>query len=178
MIQILHFIFCNQSDIFALWPRRMGAHVDLPSSARYVDGWLWFPCYTSILFIHKWLVRIVVAVNSPMRVDARSCMNFFGTSDCKYYRRQLQWDEWRRVSHCLANWWAFLFFLASSYCLLQTSNCHYRKDVNPRTASRALLLKLFKVILYYRARVAVTALGESLIMADPHLSFARIVSAE
>ena len=30
------------------------------------------------------LCRIVVAVHSPMRVDARSCINIFGTSDSKY----------------------------------------------------------------------------------------------
>ena len=26
-------------------------------------------------------------------------------------RRQSLWDEWRRVSHCSTNWWAFLFVL-------------------------------------------------------------------
>ena len=31
-------------------------------------------------YINGWC-RIVVAVNSPMRVDAWSCMNVFGTSD-------------------------------------------------------------------------------------------------
>ena len=58
-------------------------------------------------YINGWC-RIVVAVSSPMRVDARSCMNVFGTRDSKYYRRQSLWDEWRRVSHFPANWWAFL----------------------------------------------------------------------
>ena len=55
--------------------------------------------------------RNIIAVNWPMRVDAQSCMNVFGTSDSKYYRRQSLWDECRRVSLCPTNWWAFLFHI-------------------------------------------------------------------
>ena len=39
-----------------------------------------FSRYTSMHYINGWLPS-VVAVNSPMRVDARSCMNVFETSD-------------------------------------------------------------------------------------------------
>ena len=60
--------------------------MDLPSSTRYVEGSLRFSRYTSMHYIIGWC-RVVVAVNSPMRVDARSCMNVFGTSDSKYYGR-------------------------------------------------------------------------------------------
>ena len=63
----------------------MGPQLDLPSSARYVGGSLRFSRYPSMHYIIGWC-RVVVAVNSPMRVDARSCMNVFGTSDSKYYR--------------------------------------------------------------------------------------------
>ena len=51
-------------------------HLDLPSSTRYVDGSLRF--LSSMHHINGWC-RIVVAVFSPMRVDTRSCMNFFRT---------------------------------------------------------------------------------------------------
>ena len=87
----------------------MEAHVELPSSTRYVDGWLGFPRYTSMHYLNGWC-RIVAAVNSPMRVDAQSCRSVFGTSDSKYYRRQSLWVEWRRVWHCPTNWWAFLYY--------------------------------------------------------------------
>ena len=53
--------------------------------------------------------RAVVAVNSPMQVDSRSCIDVFGTSDSKHYIWQLLCDEWHRVSHCPTNWWSFLF---------------------------------------------------------------------
>ena len=46
----------------------MGAQVDLPSSTRYVEGSLRFSRYTSVHSLH-------VAFNSPMRYDARLCMN-------------------------------------------------------------------------------------------------------
>ena len=64
----------------------MGVHVDLPSSTRYVDGFSRFSRYTSMHYIIDWSC-VVVALNSPMRIDAQSCMNVFGTSDGKYYRR-------------------------------------------------------------------------------------------
>ena len=108
--QRLYFLLCTLMDSFAPSPWKMGAHADLPSYTRYVDGWLRFSNYTSMLYINGWC-RIVVAVNLPMRVDARSCMNVFGTSDSKYYRWQSLWDEWRRVSHWPINWWAFLLTL-------------------------------------------------------------------
>ena len=60
--------------------------MNLPSSTHYVEGSLRFSVYTSVHYIIGWC-RFVVTVNSPMRVDARSCMNIFGTSDSKYYRR-------------------------------------------------------------------------------------------
>ena len=81
-----------------------------------------FSRYTSMHYINGWC-RIVVAVNSPMRFDARSCMNVFGTSDSKYYRRQSLWDEWRRVSHCPTNWWDFL----SSYLQLLRPVVHFSR---------------------------------------------------
>ena len=62
---------------------KTGDQVDLPSSARYVDNSLRFSRYASMRYINGWC-RIVVAVNSSMRVDAWSCMNVFGTSDSKY----------------------------------------------------------------------------------------------
>ena len=79
-------------------------------------------------YIHGWC-RIVVAVNSPMRVDARSCMNVFGTSDSKYYRRQSLWDERRRVLHCPINWWAFLFMYfiiiyLRNHAMTSMAHCH------------------------------------------------------
>ena len=63
----------------------MGAQLNLPSSTCYVEGSLRFSRYTCMQYIIGWC-RVVVAVNSPMRVDARSCMNVFGTSDSKHYR--------------------------------------------------------------------------------------------
>ena len=62
--------------------------------------------YTALHYING-LCRIVVAVNSSMRVDARSCINVFRTCDSKYYR----WDShfWWVTSHCPTNWWVFLF---------------------------------------------------------------------
>ena len=100
-IQAVHFLVCNILDTFAPWPRKIVDQVDLPSSTRYVDGWLRYSRYTrtSMHYINDWR-RTIVAVNSPMRVDARSHMNVFGTSHSKYYRRQSLWDEWRRFSHC------------------------------------------------------------------------------
>ena len=38
------FPLCNLLDIFAPWPRKMGAEVDLTSFTRYVDGWLRLLC--------------------------------------------------------------------------------------------------------------------------------------
>ena len=52
----------------------MGAQVDLPSSTRYAEGSLRFSRYTSMHYIIA-CCRIVVVVNSPMRVDSRLCMN-------------------------------------------------------------------------------------------------------
>ena len=68
----------------------MGAQVDLPSSTHYEEGSLRFSHYTSIHYIIDWR-RVVVVVNSPMWVDALSCMNVFGTSESKYYRRCHCW---------------------------------------------------------------------------------------
>ena len=65
----------------------MRAQVDLPSSTHYVEGSLRFSRSTSMHYIID-LCRVVVVVNSAMRVDARSCMNVFGTRDSKYYRRR------------------------------------------------------------------------------------------
>ena len=95
--QWLHFRLCKLPDIFDAC--LLGAQVDLPSSTRYVHGCLRFPRYTSVNYISGWC-RIVVAVNSPMRVDVRSCTNVFGTSYSNYYRRQSLWDAWCPVSHC------------------------------------------------------------------------------
>ena len=87
----------SRASFFLVWPNRyfcsltpkkMGAHVDLPSSTRYVGGWFRFSRYTSMYYINGWCC-IVVAVNSPMRVAARSCMNVFVTSDSNYYRPQV-----------------------------------------------------------------------------------------
>ena len=64
---------------------KVGAQVDLPPSTHYVEGLLRFSRYTSLYYVNGWC-PVVVAVNSPMRVDARSCLNVFGTSDSKYYR--------------------------------------------------------------------------------------------
>ena len=58
-------------------------------------------------YINVWC-RIVVAVDSLMRVEALSCMNVFGTSYINYYRLQSLWDEWRRFLHCPTIWCAFL----------------------------------------------------------------------
>ena len=80
----LHFLFCKLHDMCAPWPQ-MGAQVDLPSSTRYVEGSLRFSRCTSMHYIIDWC-RVVVAVSSPMWIDARSCMNVFGTRDCKNYR--------------------------------------------------------------------------------------------
>ena len=90
----------------------MGDQMDLPSHMRYVEGSLRVSRYrpTSVHYINDWC-RIVVAVNSSMRDDARLCLNVFWTSDSKHYRRQSLWDEWHRVSHCPTNWWALLFCL-------------------------------------------------------------------
>ena len=70
---------CITSDweglVCSLTPR-MEAQVDLPSSTRYVNGWSRFPRCTSVHYINGWC-GFVAAVNSPMRVDARSCMNVF-----------------------------------------------------------------------------------------------------
>ena len=96
--------------MFAPWPRKMGAHVDIPLFTRYVDGWLRFLRYTCTS-MHCKMAGVVCC-----RVDARSCMNVFGTSDSKYYLRQSLWDDWRRVSRCPTNWWAFL--LPASYLAL------------------------------------------------------------
>ena len=101
VIEVLHFLFRNLLDIFAPWPRKMGTQVDLPSFTRYVDGWLRFSRYILLCITYT---AIVVAVNSPMRVVARSCMNVFGTSDSKHCRQQSLWYEWRRVSHCPLVW--------------------------------------------------------------------------
>ena len=77
--------YCGD-DLVAPWPRKLGAKMDLPSSTGYVDGWCNFLVIgTSMHYINGWC-RIIVAINSPMRVDARSCINIFGTSDSKYYR--------------------------------------------------------------------------------------------
>ena len=100
MSQWLHFLLCNLWDIFAPGPRKMGAHVDLPSIMRYLDGWLRFSRYILLCITKLVWCRIAVAVNLPMGVDARSCMNVFGTSDSKFCRRQSLCDEWRCTSHC------------------------------------------------------------------------------
>ena len=60
--------------------------MDLPSSTRYAEGSVRFPRHISMHYIIGWC-RVVVAVNSPIQVDAWSCMNVFGTSDSKYYKR-------------------------------------------------------------------------------------------
>ena len=57
---------------------------------------------TSMHCLNGWC-RIVIEVNSPMRVDARSCMNVFRTSDSNYY------IGLRDALHCPTNSWAFLF---------------------------------------------------------------------
>ena len=101
---------------FCSLAQKMGAQVDLPSSARYVEGSLRFSRYTSMHYIIGWC-RVVVAVNSPMRVDARSCMSVFGTSDSKCYRR----------SRCVMSDVAFCTAppIGGSSCLLrwQSSGC-------------------------------------------------------
>ena len=66
--------------------KKMRARVDLPSSTRYVEGSLGFSRYTSMHYIIGQR-HVGVAVNSPMRFNARSCMNVFATSNSKYYRR-------------------------------------------------------------------------------------------
>ena len=55
--------------------------MDPPSSTRYVEGSLRFSPYTTSMHRTNEFCRIVGEVNSPMRVDAQSCMNVFGTSD-------------------------------------------------------------------------------------------------
>ena len=92
-----------------------GAQVDLPSSTHYIDDWLWFSPYTSMHYLNGWC-HIVVVVNSHARVNARSCMNVFRTSDSMYYGQR---STVGCVTSCfsmphqlvgfLCNWWAFLF---------------------------------------------------------------------
>ena len=78
-------------------PKNVGSCVDLPSPTRYVDDWLRFPRNTFMHYVNG-MCRIVVAVNSPMRFDALSCMNIFGTGDSKCYIRHSLWNERRRTA--------------------------------------------------------------------------------
>ena len=96
----------------------MGAQVDLPSCTRHVVDWLGLLSrYTSLHYINAWC-RIVVAVNSPMGVNARWCTKVFAKSDSKHYIRQSLCDEWRCVSHRPTNWWALLCLLCQSFDIL------------------------------------------------------------
>ena len=119
---------CNLLDMCGRWPRKWGSSgkVGLPSSKRHADGWLRFSHYAYAL--HKWLVSYCCAVNSPMRVNAWSCINVFETSDTKYYRRQSLWDEWLRGSHCPTNWGAFLLLFYRKLLDIETSTFTKRSD--------------------------------------------------
>ena len=63
--------------------------------------------------------RIVVAVNSHMRVDVRSCTNVFRTSDSKYYRPQ----SLRSVTPCFV-----VGFLVFFTLVWPPSNAHSNWD--------------------------------------------------
>ena len=83
LIHLVHFLLCNLLDIFAPWPQNGGSS---GSTLVYVEGSLQFSHYTYMHYVIGWC-HVVVAVNSPMLVNAWSCMNVFGTSNNKYYRR-------------------------------------------------------------------------------------------
>ena len=53
----------------------------------------------------------------------------FRNNDRKYYRRQSLWDEWRRISHCPTNWWAFLYIIHSQFrnCWLSTMRNFWKR---------------------------------------------------
>ena len=84
--------------------------MDLPSSTHYAKGSLRFSRYTSMHYTIGWC-RVVFAINSPMRVDARSCMNVFGASDNKYCRRSRCGMSDVAFRTAPTNWWAFLLKL-------------------------------------------------------------------
>ena len=71
VIQGLHFLLYNLLDSFAPWPQKMGAQVDLPTLFT-LRSWLIavFSLYTSLHYVNG-RCPIVVAVNSPIRVNAR-----------------------------------------------------------------------------------------------------------
>ena len=92
VIQVLHFLFCNLLRRFCSLPTEWGSS----GSAVVYALRRWLSAIFSLYFfsmhcINGWC-RSIVAVNSPMRVDARSYMNVFGTSDSNYHRRQSLWD--------------------------------------------------------------------------------------
>ena len=75
VIQELHFFFCNLLYIFGPWPecsltRKWGSSG--PTVVYALRSWLIavFSLYISMHYINGWC-RIVVAVNSTVRVDAR-----------------------------------------------------------------------------------------------------------
>ena len=109
VIQGLHFPLCNLLEIFSLGPRKMGAHVDLPSSTRYVDGWLRFPWYNFMHYINSWC-RIVVVVNSPIACESTHGHAWtFSVQVIASIKDDCRCGMWRRVLHCSTNWRAFLF---------------------------------------------------------------------
>ena len=77
-----------------------------------------FSLYTSMHFINGLCQARVILLSRSIR-HCESILNVFGRSDSQYNIRQSLWDEWRRVSHCPINWWAFLF----SHCWTFPATC-------------------------------------------------------
>ena len=116
------FAFCNLLDIFAPWPRKRGSswptvvHALRKWLASFAAGGVIFAAVVILKSHYDGWCRIVVAVNG-------NAWTFSGQviASRPYYIGQSLLDEWRRVSHCPSNWWAFLLSLGE-YFFLNTRN--------------------------------------------------------
>ena len=90
----LHFLLRNVLGMLAPWPRKWGSIGPAIVYALHLESIAIFSLY--LHYINGWC-RIVVAIDSPMRVDARSFMNVFGTNSM-FYRQQSLWDVTSRFA--------------------------------------------------------------------------------
>ena len=108
LIQGLHFPLRNQpiNNFCSLTPKNGDSCG--PTVVYALRRWLIAIFSLYFYALHKWLVSYCCCGQLAHASLCTVMYERFQKSDSKYYRRQSLWDEWRRVSHCPTNLWAFL----------------------------------------------------------------------